>query len=178
MSMRTISISVLISRYSDLAIELMSQLDLLDEYGEEDQQGASDDLEEQDQEIETEASDEGAEEDSGSEGDLSDAIEGEVPVDMDAADLIDADTEDESGAPPDQQVEQNWSRPKVFEYKSYTSEFDEIVFADELCEGEELDGCVASLTSIYKIRRSSSVSSLTACRESCWLSKTVVGTLI
>ena len=59
---------------------------------------------------------------------------------MDAADLIDADgTEDESGAPPDQQVEQNWSRPKVFEYKSYTSEFDEIVFADELCEGEELD---------------------------------------
>lgn len=128
------------SVYSDLAIELMSQLDLLDDYGEEDQQGASDDLEEQDQEIETEASDEGAEEDSGSEGDLSDAIEGEVPVDMDAADLIDADgTEDESGAPPDQQVEQNWSRPKVFEYKSYTSEFDEIVFADELCEGEELD---------------------------------------
>ena len=48
------------SVYSDLAIELMSQLDLLDEYGEEDQQGASDDLEEQDQEIETEASDEGA----------------------------------------------------------------------------------------------------------------------
>ena len=126
--------------FSDLAMALMAQLDLLDDHADEDQQGASDDLEEQDQEIETESSDEGAEDDSGSEGDLSDAIEGEVPVDMDAADLVDADgSEDESGAPPDPHGEKSWARPKTFEYKTFTSEFDEVVFADELCESDELD---------------------------------------
>ena len=97
---------------------------------------------------------------------------------MDAADLIDADgTEDESGAAPDQQVEQNWSRPKVFEYKSYTSEFDEIVFADELCEGEELDRLRGVLDQHLQNSQSSSVSSPTGCRENCWLSKIVAGTL-
>jgi len=47
--------------------------------------------------------------------------------------------QDEAGAPPDSLAEQNWLRPKESEYKFYTDAFDEVVFADELCEPVELE---------------------------------------
>ncbi len=72
--------------------------------------------------------------------DLSDAIEGEVPVDVDAMDMAEGEGEqDEGGAPPDSLAEQNWLRPKESEYKFYCDDFDEVVFADELCEPVELE---------------------------------------
>jgi len=73
-------------------------------------------------------------------GDVADAVEGEVPVDMDAMEMAEAEgEEDEAGAPPDMAGDKNWLRPKESQYKAFSTAFDEVVFADELCEPVELD---------------------------------------
>ena len=56
---------------------------------------------------------------------------------LDASDLGEADgSEDDGGAPPDSNAQKSWARPKTFEYQPYTTEFDEVVFADQLCDSE------------------------------------------
>ncbi|MDE0756526.1 MAG: hypothetical protein OSB45_00095, partial [Pseudomonadales bacterium] len=45
----------------------------------------------------------------------------------------------ESGAPPDMLPDKSWLRPKTTDYKAYTTAFDEVVVADQLCDAEELD---------------------------------------
>jgi cobaltochelatase CobT len=126
--------------FSELARSLIADFGLAEDFGQDDQNGDSDNLDEQEQEAEADAGDEGADQEQGSEGDLADAIEGDVPVDMDASDLGEADgSEDDGGAPPDSNAQKSWARPKTFEYQPYTTEFDEVVFADQLCDSEELD---------------------------------------
>ena len=126
--------------FADVARQMIHDLGLSDEYGEESSDGESDENEEQEQEMESEAGDDASQQDMSSDGDLADAIEGEVPVDMEAMDMAEADgSEDESGAPPDMAGEKNWLRPRESEYKAFTTAYDEVVFADELCESAELD---------------------------------------
>ncbi|MFP6809219.1 MAG: cobaltochelatase subunit CobT [Pseudomonadales bacterium] len=126
--------------FSNIARKLISNLGLSDDWGEEGSDGESDDQEDQQEEMESEAGDEASEQEMSTDGDMSDAVEGEVPVDMEAMDMADAEgDEDEAGAPPDTMGDKNWLRPKENQYKTFTAAFDEIVFADELCEPAELD---------------------------------------
>ena len=126
--------------FSDIARQLISDLGLSDDWGEEGGDGESDQQEEQSEEMESQAGDDASEQEMSSDGDLADAIEGEVPVDMEAMDMSEAEgAEDEAGAPPDTAGDKNWMRPRDSEYKSFTEAFDETVFADELCEPAELD---------------------------------------
>ena len=123
-----------------LAQSLIADLGLAEDYGQDDPEGDSDEYQEEEQESEADAGEDGLEEEGGSESDLADAIEGEVPVDMESLDLAEADgSEDDAGAPPDSDAQKNWLRPKTFQYQSYTQEFDEVVFADQLCDSDELD---------------------------------------
>jgi cobaltochelatase CobT len=70
---------------------------------------------------------------------MAEAIDGEVPVDMEAGELTEAEGEDdEAGATP-QMLNRNWERPLESNYKAYTTAYDEIVMADELCEPAELE---------------------------------------
>ncbi len=88
----------------------------------------------------SEAGEDASQEDASGDADMADAIDGEVPVDMDAADLTDADAEDDdAGATPEMRGEKNWHRPRESNYKAFTSAFDEMVLADELCEPLELE---------------------------------------
>ncbi len=120
--------------------QLISDLGLAEDWGEENADGEADEAEEQEQEMEPEAGDESSDQDAGSDGEMSDAIEGEVPADMEAMDMADAEgDQDEAGGPPDMAVDPAWARPKESEYKPFTTRFDEIVVADELCEPAELD---------------------------------------
>jgi len=126
--------------FLELARSLIADFGLAEDFGQDDQNGDQDDIDDQEQEAEAEAGEDGADQDQGAEGDLSDAIEGDVPVDMDASDLAESDgSEDDGGAPPDSNAQRSWARPKTFEYQAYTTEFDEVVFADQLCDSEELD---------------------------------------
>jgi len=126
--------------FLELARSLIADFGLAEDFGQDDQNGDQDDIDDQEQEAEAEAGEDGADQDQGAEGDLSDAIEGDVPIDMDASDLAESDgSEDDGGAPPDSNAQRSWARPKTFEYQAYTTEFDEVVFADQLCDSEELD---------------------------------------
>ncbi|MBL6688059.1 MAG: cobaltochelatase subunit CobT [Pseudomonadales bacterium] len=126
--------------FRDIAKSLIQDLGLADDFGQEEQGGDSDEYEDNETETEAEAGDDSADQDQGAEGDLADAIEGEVPVDMETMELAETDgSEEDAGAPPDGDTQKNWLRPKTFAYQAYTSEFDEVVFADQLCDDEELD---------------------------------------
>ena len=81
-----------------------------------------------------------SDQDMSGDSDLADAIEGEVPMDMDAMDMAEMEgDEDEPGAPPDAAAEKNWLRPRESDYSAFTTEFDETVFAAELCDPIELE---------------------------------------
>lgn len=126
--------------FASIARQMISDLGLADDWGEENSDGESEDLEEQSEEMESEAGDESSEQDMSTDGDMADAIEGEVPVDMEAMDMAETEgDEDEAGSPPDSMTDKNWLRPKESQYLSFTTAFDEIVSADELCEPVELE---------------------------------------
>jgi cobaltochelatase CobT len=81
-----------------------------------------------------------SDQESSGDADMADAIEGEVPVDVEAMDMAESEgDEDEAGAPPDANFDKNWNRPKESDYKAFTTLFDEIVPANELCEPAELE---------------------------------------
>jgi cobaltochelatase CobT len=124
--------------FSHVSRQIISDLGLSDEWGEENPDGESEDADEED--MESEAGDEASDQEMSADGDMADAIEGEVPVDMDATDMAEAEgDEDEAGAPPDMVTDKSWLRPKESQYKAFSKAFDEVVFADELCEPVELD---------------------------------------
>ncbi|MDZ7684251.1 MAG: cobaltochelatase subunit CobT [Gammaproteobacteria bacterium] len=126
--------------FSDLARQMIMSLGLSDEWGEESGDGESDETEEQSEDMEAEAGDEMSDMESSGDADMSDAIEGEVPVDVDATDMAEGEgDEDEAGAPPEMDPNKDWNRPKEFEYNAFTTAFDEIVMAHDLCEPTELE---------------------------------------
>jgi len=126
--------------FTALARKMISDLGLSDEYGEDSADGESDDENDQEEEMDSEGGDEAAEQDMSGDSDLSDAIEGEVPVDMDAMDMAEMEgDDDEAGAPPDMAGDKNWLRPRENTYKAFSSAFDETIFADELCDPVELE---------------------------------------
>ena len=127
-------------KFSRVTRQMLNALGLTEDWGQEDTDADPDEMEEQNDDMENQPGDEASDQDMSAEGDLSDAIEGEAPVDLEAMDIAEVDgDEDEAGAPPDYTGDKNWLRPRESEYKSYTEMFDEMVFADELCEPEELD---------------------------------------
>lgn len=127
-------------KFTALARRMISSLGLADEWGEEGGDGDSEDSEEQSEEMESEAGDEMSDMEASGDADMSDAIEGEVPVDVDASEMAEGEgDEDEAGAPPEMNPDRNWNRPKEFEYEAFTTAFDEVVFANELCEPAELE---------------------------------------
>jgi len=126
--------------FTELARKMIADLGLTDEYGEDNNGGEQEEDSEQEEEMESESGDEATEQDMSGDSDLADAIEGEVPVDMDAMDMAEMEgDEDEAGAPPDMAADKNWLRPRESDYKAYTTQFDETVFASELCEPVELE---------------------------------------
>ncbi len=126
--------------FSSIARQLISDLGLGDDWGEESSDGDPDDQDDEAEEMESEAGDEASDQEMSTDGDVADAVEGEVPVDMDAMEMAEAEgEEDEAGAPPDMAGDKNWLRPKESQYKAFSTAFDEVVFADELCEPVELD---------------------------------------
>ncbi len=126
--------------FSKLAREMITNLGLAEEWGEDSGDGDSEDMEDQSEEMESEAGSEVSDQESAGDADMADAIEGEVPVDMEAMDMAEADgDQDEAGAPPEMDIQQNWNRPKEIEYKAFTTLFDETVVASELCEPAELE---------------------------------------
>ena len=126
--------------FTELARKMIEDLGLADEYGEDSADGESEENEEQEEEMQSDSGDEATEQDMSGDSDLADAIEGEVPVDMDAMDMAEMEgDEDDPGAPPETAGEKSWLRPRESDYKAYTTQFDEIIFADELCDPVELE---------------------------------------
>jgi len=126
--------------FVDKTRALIKDLGLTDDWGEDGNSEEADNAESETEEMEPEGGDDSVDQESGQDGELTDAIEGEVPVDMDAMDMVEADgSDDESGAPPDMLPDKSWLRPKTTDYKPYTTAFDEVVPADQLCDAEELD---------------------------------------
>lgn len=124
--------------FSNVCRQIISDLGLKDDWGEENPDGESEEAEEE--EMESESGDEASDQEHSADGDMTDAVEGEVPVDMDAKELAEAaGEEDEAGTPPDSQSDKNWLRQKESQYQVFSSAFDEVVFADELCDSTELD---------------------------------------
>ena len=126
--------------FTRLSRQIIHDLGLTDEWGQEDTDSDSDEVDDQLDDDDNQQGDEVAEQDMAADADMTDAIEGEVPVDMEAMEMAEVDgEEDEAGAPPDVMGDKSWLRPQESDYKSYSTAFDEIVFADELCEPTELD---------------------------------------
>ena len=125
-------------QFSNVCRQILSDLGLKDDWGEENPDGESEEAEEE--EMESESGDEASDQEHSADGDMTDAVEGEVPVDMDAKELAEAaGEENEAGTPPDSQSDKNWLRQKESQYQVFSSAFDEVVFADELCDSTELD---------------------------------------
>ncbi|MBD3647390.1 MAG: cobaltochelatase subunit CobT, partial [Pseudomonadales bacterium] len=127
--------------FSKVARKMIRNLGLADEWGEEsDDNDDGEEPEEQSEEMESQAGEEVSDQDMSGDAEMADAIEGEVPVDMESADMAEAEgDEDEPGGPPDTDMEKSWDRPRESTYKAFTKAFDETVQADELCEPAELD---------------------------------------
>ncbi len=126
--------------FSQLTRRMIADLGLSDEYGEDNPDGEAGDEDEQQDEMESEAGDEETEQGMGGDPDLTDAIEGEVPMDMDAMDMAEMEPdEDEAGSPSGLAGEKNRLRPRENTYKIFTTAFDETVVADELCDPVELE---------------------------------------
>ena len=126
--------------FARLSQQIIHDLGLSEDWGQEDRADESDDVDDQLDDDDNQQGDEAADQEMAADADMTDAIEGEVPVDMEAMEMAEVDgEEDEAGAPPDVIGDKNWLRPLESDYKSYSTAFDEIIFADELCEPTELD---------------------------------------
>lgn len=125
--------------FTRLTRKIIANLGLSDQFGEQNSDGETDE-DEQEQDTESEAGDEASDQELSGDADMSDAIEGDVDMDMDSMELGEIEGEqDEAGAPPDMTTDKNWKRPKENLYKVYTTAFDETVNADELCDPMELE---------------------------------------
>ena len=125
--------------FSQIARKMIADLGLADDYGEEDSDSQDEDPEEQEDEMQPASGDDASEQDMSGEADLADAARDDVPVDMEAMDTAEMEgDEDEAGAPPEVAGDKNRLRPKESNYKAFTTDFDETLFADQLCDPDEL----------------------------------------
>ena len=123
-----------------VAKKMISSLGLGDPEHDSDNHDEAEDSEQSEEETSAESSEEDPVPEEGGETDFSDAIEGEVEIDMDAVDMAELDSDEEDlGVPPDTPSERSWMRPKENNYKIYTENFDETVLASDLCEAAELE---------------------------------------
>ncbi|MFT7687312.1 MAG: cobaltochelatase CobT [Candidatus Azotimanducaceae bacterium] len=126
--------------FSRISRQMISDLGLAEEWGEEAADGEAEDQESQEQEMESEAGDEASDQDMSGDSDMAETLDGDVPMDADAMDMAEADgDQDEAGGPPDALMNPNSLRPKESQYKAYTNLFDETIVADEMCEPAELE---------------------------------------
>jgi cobaltochelatase CobT len=128
------------SEFTRLTRRILTDLGLGDEWGEESLDADGDPEQEDDSgDSDSQAGDEASMEEAPSDADMSEAAEGEVPVDMEAGDLSEAEGEDDDAGATPQMLQKNWDRPRESNYTAFTQEFDEIILADELCEPAELE---------------------------------------
>ncbi|MBL4680492.1 MAG: cobaltochelatase subunit CobT [Pseudomonadales bacterium] len=126
--------------FSRLSRQMIVDLGLAEEWGEETGEGEAEDQENQEQELDAESGDESSDQDMSGDSDMAESLDGDVPMDADAMDMAEAEgDQDEAGGPPDALMNSNWVRPKESQYKAYSHLFDETVIADEMCEPAELD---------------------------------------
>jgi cobaltochelatase CobT len=129
------------SEFNRLTRRLLMDLGLSDEWGDEigDADGDPELEEDEDGDSDPQVGDEASEQETTGDAEMADAIEGEVPVDMEAGDLSEAEGEDDEAGPTPQMLQKNWERPLESNYKAYTTNYDETILADELCEPAELE---------------------------------------
>ena len=122
--------------YSRLTRKIISRLGLEEEGTEDRPQEA--DL--PDEDSPDESGNEPPETDASEEASGKDEIQGEVPADMAAADMLAMDElDDEAGTSIDIPGEKYRLHRQESSYKAFTTAFDETRFADELCEALELE---------------------------------------
>lgn len=130
--------------FQQLALDMLQHLDLTQSASEQDDDTQEDEGEEQEDEGEEEPSNSDEQEQQPSEvagdtseGDEDSDSEQEIEQDDDAADSDMAD-EGEEGMLPTRPNRPWTDLPENFDYKSYTTQFDEVVSATDLCDEEEL----------------------------------------
>ena len=131
--------------FQNLALEMLGHLDLTKSPDEADEGGDEDEGEQADDQAEDQpdASDEGAEQQPSevagdpSEGDEEGEDQEQSETSEDSADADMAD-EGEEGMLPTRPNRPWTDLPESWEYKAYTTQFDEVVSAAELCDEEEL----------------------------------------
>lgn len=127
--------------------EMLSAMDMAEEYGEEDDSQDDEDSSDEEQPRSQEENDEPVEDEAGSESapaDESDAADDQSETgEMDGAEVGEDDLDqDEDAETPGETRRQSEPFSEINEkvdYKVYTSEFDEETSADELCDEAELD---------------------------------------
>ncbi len=131
--------------FQSLALEMLGHLDLTKATDEADDGGDEDEGEQADDEAEDQpdASDDGAEQQPSevagdtTEGDEQGEEQEQTETSEDTADADMADEGDEGMLPT--RPNRPWTDlPESWEYKAYTTQFDEVVSASELCDEEEL----------------------------------------
>ncbi len=131
--------------FQNLALEMLGHLDLTKSPDEADEGGDEDEGEQADDEAEDQpdASDDGAEQQPSevagdtTEGDEQGEEQEQTETSEDTADADMAD-EGEEGMLPTRPNRPWTDLPESWEYKAYTTQFDEVVSATELCDEEEL----------------------------------------
>ena len=130
--------------FQQLALDMLQHLDLTQSASEQDEDTQEDEGEDQEDEGEEEPSNSDDQEQQPSEvagdtseGDEDSDSEQEIEQDDDAADSDMAD-EGEEGMLPTRPNRPWTDLPENFDYKSYTTQFDEVVSATDLCDEEEL----------------------------------------
>ena len=130
--------------FQQLALDMLQHLDLTQSASEQDDDTQEDEGEDQEDEGEEEPSNSDDQEQQPSEvagdtseGDEDSDLEQEIEQDDDSADSDMAD-EGEEGMLPTRPNRPWTDLPENFDYKSYTTQFDEVVSATDLCDEEEL----------------------------------------
>lgn len=128
------------SEFARRTRRIISDLGLSDDWGEESSEGSDEEDPQEADEDQSLSGEEASLEETSGEAEMVDAIEGEVPVDMEATDLSEVEGEDdEAGATQETSGDKNRERPKESNYKSFSTAHDEMVDANELCDPAELD---------------------------------------
>lgn len=133
--------------FAKVVREILSAMEMAEDYGEDDQsQDEEDDSSDEDQPRSMEDSEQSSEEEAGSEA--SPAEESEAGDEQDEAGEMDgAETGDEDMSDADAETPGETRKPnqpfadlnEKVDYRVFTSDFDEEISADELCEEAELD---------------------------------------
>ena len=125
--------------FSRLARKMLQELGLIEDWGQEQAQGEQDGADDESGEDQEQAGEEASSQEVSGHSEEAELIDGEVPLDSDSLDAADLEgSEEEAGSSPETLGEKNWLRPRDSDYRAYTQEFDEVVYAHELCEEEEL----------------------------------------